>query len=105
MPWTVLLAILRPLANSLTPKPSLDEAMALRIAKAFFTEGAPYPFIIVHHNKLFYKVTIRCWCLSTSFRSGFSNATSLGYIALKGRDILLDKPLKYAMLTQVNSSE
>jgi hypothetical protein len=56
IPWTVLLAILRPLANSLTPKPSLDEEMALRIAKAFFTEGAPYRFIVVRHNKLFSRV-------------------------------------------------
>jgi hypothetical protein len=53
MPWTVLLAILRPLAISLTPNPSLDEEMALRIAKAFFTEGAPYFFIFVRHTKLY----------------------------------------------------
>jgi hypothetical protein len=51
MPWTVLLAILRPLAISLTPNPSLDEEMALRIAKAFFTEGALYFFIFVRHKK------------------------------------------------------
>jgi hypothetical protein len=51
MPWTVLLAILRFFASWLTPRPSLDEEMTLRIAKAFFTEGAPYFFIgFVHYN-------------------------------------------------------
>jgi len=34
----------------------LDEEMALRIAKAFLTEGAPYLFMIVRHNKLFSRV-------------------------------------------------
>jgi len=34
----------------------LDEEMALRIAKAFFTEGALYLFIVVRHDKLFYRV-------------------------------------------------
>jgi hypothetical protein len=58
----VLLAILSFLARSLTPIPSLDEEMALRIAKAFFTEGAPYFFILLCHHKL--------WEYPVSFAAG-----------------------------------
>ena len=51
IPWTVLLLISSRVEISLirNPLPALD--MALRMRNAFFTMGAWYFLVIVHHNE------------------------------------------------------
>jgi hypothetical protein len=91
IPWTVLLAMPRPLAISLIPTPSLLVETSFRISKAFLTDGAKYPLLIVHHIELLSKSIDIKRLLSTGFWPGLAALDNVKSIVFAGPIFSLTK--------------